>query len=133
MKGKREEETKEMKEGTDGNELYVDRTEKEKAIRHNGKIWRFKYRELTWAEKNRAISAAGSIDENKVGHFDVDKYNRVCLSKMLTETPFKEDLGIALIKLDPEVGNQLAELVPSTSTIVEEKEEDFTGAPSEAI
>jgi len=134
MKGKRKEGMKDdLAEGTDGSELYVDQTEKIKVIEHNGKVWRFKYRELTWAEKNRALSAAGSIDENREAHFDLDKYQRMCLSKMLTETPFKEDITVALIKLDHEVGDQLAELVPSISKIVEDEKEDFTDAPSEAI
>ena len=114
------------KKGEDGSELYADQSEKTLVVKHNDKEYEFKYRDMTWSGRNKAISAATSIDQMNKGHFDLDRYKRLCLTKMITQHPFKEDLEIALIKIDSKIGEQLEEIIPKPTEIIGEEEEGFT-------
>ena len=117
------------KKGEDGSELYADRSEKILIVRHPGKDgteYEFKYRDMTWSGRNKAISAATSIDNANKGHFDLDRYKRLCLTTMITQHPFKEDLEIALIKIDSGIGEQLETIIPKPTEIIGEEEEGFT-------
>ena len=125
--------TKGERKTSGGSALYANREPKELEIEYNGATYLFKYRPLTWAERNRVMSEALTVDANDKGHFDLDKYQRGCLQRMLTEHPFDEDLAVALVKLDDEIGRKLAEIVPRSLRVVSEEEEDFRGEPSEAL
>ena len=116
-----------------GSALYADRELKEAVIEHNGVEYLFKYRKLTWSERTRVMSEAITLGDNNVGRFDIDKFQRGCLLRMIQEHPFEDDLSIALIKLDDEVGRKLTEqLVPASVTVISEEQADFRGGPSEA-
>jgi|GEM_PF-1015551 len=121
--------TKGERKTSGGSALYTDRELKEKVITHNGVEYLFKYRKPTWAERNRAMSEALTVDDDNKGHFDLDKYQRGSLLHIIKEHPFDEDLELALVKIDDEVGQQLAELVPKSIKIISKEQEDFRGEP----
>lgn len=124
--------TKGERKTADGSGLYADQTLKEHIVKLGGQEYIFKYRELTWAARNKILSESLSIDNANKGHLDVDLYNRGCLKRMIVEHPFSDDLEIALIKLGDDAGQQLAKIVPRSRELFTEEQEDFTVAPSEA-
>ena len=122
--------TEEIKEiGTDISELYASTDVKEINVPFNNKIWKFKVRSLTWAEKNDLISKSAQITKQGKGGqatatFSVNAYNQLYLEKAVVDGPIAMT-KINLLKLDATFGDLLVEyLVESTATISEDEEKN---------
>ena len=98
--------------GDDPSALFTSSEEKSLEILHAGKKWIFKYRELTWGEKNLCIDEAQSWDANGGFAFSISKYYASALTRMLTHTPIRPITETTLNRLDRSIGEQLVALVP---------------------
>ena len=79
--------------GTDSSALFAVKTEQTLEIIHEGKRYLFKYKDLTWGEKNACVDAAQSWDQIAGFSFSVSKYYAVALTRMLTDTPIRPISG----------------------------------------
>lgn len=115
--------------GTDVSELYASTDIKEIDIPFNDKIWKFKVRSLTWAEKNDLISQSAKITKQGKGAkatatFSVNIYNQLYLEKAVVDGPIAMT-KTNLLKLDATFGDLLVEyLVESTATVSEDEEKN---------
>ena len=98
--------------GTDGSLLYAGREEKVLEIVHAGQRWAFKYKELSWGQKNACIDEAQQWDATEGFKFSVSKYYAAALTRMLTDTPIHPVTETTLNNLDRAIGEQLIALVP---------------------
>jgi hypothetical protein len=98
--------------GTDGSLLYAGREEKVLEIVHAGQRWEFKYKELSWGQKNACIDEAQQWDANEGFKFSVSKYYAAALTRMLTDTPITPVTETTLNNLDRAIGEKLIALVP---------------------
>ena len=98
--------------GNDPSALFVTRTENTLEIIHDGKRYLFKYKDLTWGEKNTCVDAAQSWDQNAGFSFSVSKYYAAALTRMLTDTPIHPVTETTLNQLDRMIGEQLISIVP---------------------
>lgn len=99
------------KYGTDPSELFADRSIKEKTIEYNGKIWKFKYRELTWAQVGRISSKATKtvdVGGDVQVTFDIAEYSRQYLLETITEAPFPMNQA-SFLKLSVDFGRLLSD------------------------
>ena len=107
--------------GSDPTELFSDRSIREKNIEYNGKIWRFKYRELTWAQNGRITSKAtktlGEGDKVQVV-FDIAEYGKQYLLETLVEAPFPINPA-SLLKLSDKFGRLLSDAFVDMPTLGE--------------
>ena len=99
--------------GTDSSALFAVKTEKTLQIIHEGKRYLFKYKDLTWGEKNACVDAAQSWDQNAGFSFSVSKYYASALTRMLTDTPIRPITETTLNQLDRRIGEQLIAIVPA--------------------
>lgn len=112
---------KQAEYGTDPSELFTDRSIKDKAIEYNGKIWPFKYRELTWAQIGRITSkATKTID---VGGdvqvtFDIAEYSKQYLIETITDAPFPMNQA-SFLKLSVDFGRLLSDAFVEMPTLGE--------------
>ena len=98
--------------GNDPSALFVTRTENTLEIIHEGKRYLFKYKDLTWGEKNACVDLAQSWDQNAGFSFSVSKYYAAALTRMLTDTPIRPITETTLNQLDRRIGEQLIAIVP---------------------
>ena len=98
--------------GTDSSALFATKTEQTLEIIHEGKRYLFKYKDLTWGEKNACVDAAQSWDQNAGFSFSVSKYYAAALTRMLTDTPIRPITETTLNQLDRRIGEQLIAIVP---------------------
>jgi len=98
--------------GTDSSALFATKTEQTLEIIHEGKRYLFKYKDLTWGEKNACVDAAQSWDQNAGFSFSVSKYYASALTRMLTDTPIRPITETTLNQLDRRIGEQLIAIVP---------------------
>ena len=98
--------------GTDGSLLYAGREEKVLEIVHAGQRWEFKYKELSWGQKNACIDDAQQWDSETGFRFSVSKYYASALTKMLTDTPIRPITETTLNQLDRSIGERLTSIVP---------------------
>jgi len=98
--------------GTDSSALFAVKTEKTLQIIHEGKRYLFKYKDLTWGEKNACVDAAQSWDQNAGFSFSVSKYYASALTRLLTDTPIRPITETTLNQLDRRIGEQLIAIVP---------------------
>jgi len=105
-------EEEELPLGSDPSALFAAKTEKTLDIVHDGKRYLFKYKDLTWGEKNACVDAAQSWDQNAGFSFSVSKYYALALTKMLTDTPIRPITETTLNQLDRRIGEQLISIVP---------------------
>ena len=98
--------------GTDSSALFATKTEQTLEIIHEGKRYLFKYKDLTWGEKNTCVDAAQSWDQNAGFSFSVSKYYASALTRMLTDTPIRPITETTLNQLDRRIGEQLIAIVP---------------------
>jgi len=89
---------------------------KELTIEINGKTGTVVYKDLTYWEKNLALSAATEYYQDETGNlrsrFHIEVYVEECLKRMITQAPFPVNV-LVLRKLRREVGEQLAVIIPS--------------------
>ena len=102
----------ELPMGTDGSLLYAGREEKVLEIVHAGQRWAFKYKELSWGQKNACIDEAQQWDATEGFKFSVSKYYAAALTRMLTDTPINPITETTLNNLDRAIGEKLIALVP---------------------
>ena len=102
----------ELPMGTDGTLLYAGREEKVLEIVHAGQRWAFKYKELSWGQKNACIDEAQQWDATEGFKFSVSKYYAAALTRMLTDTPINPITETTLNNLDRAIGEKLIALVP---------------------
>ena len=97
--------------GSDPGDLFASEEEKTLEVLHQGKKWVFKYKEMTWGDKNKCLDEA---QEWKGGDFkfSISISYAIALTKMLTTTPVRPITEMTLQKLDRTVGEQLTAIVP---------------------
>ena len=98
--------------GDDPSLLFASNEEEILEIVHQGRRWQFKYRQMTWGEKNYCVDKAQTWDNNGVFNFSLQSYYAAALTKMLTETPIKPITETTLSKLDRKIGEALISIVP---------------------
>ena len=106
--------------GSDSSLLYAGREEKSLEIIHAGQKWIFKYRDLSWGQKNECIDLAQQWDQDAGFKFSVNKYYAAALTKMLTDTPIHPVTETTLNQLDRMIGEQLIAIVPQPVEQVDE-------------
>lgn len=107
--------------GTDPSELFADRSIREKTIEYNGKVWKFKYRELTWAQIGRITSKATKtvdVGGDVQVTFDIGEYSKQYLLETITEAPFPMNQA-SFLKLSVDFGRLLAEAFVEMPTLGE--------------
>ena len=102
----------ELPMGTDGSLLLAGRAEKVLEIVHAGQRWQFKYKDLSWGQKNTCIDEAQQWDTDEGFKFSVSKYYAAALTRMLTNTPIGPVTETTLNGLDRAIGEKLIALVP---------------------
>jgi len=110
--------------GEDSSALFVSGEEKVIEVVHAGKRWIFKYKEMSWGEKNACVDVAQTWTENNGFNFSLSKYYAAALTRMLTETPIRPITETTLSKLDRAIGEQLVAIVPQP---VEPNVQDLKG------
>ena len=98
--------------GEDPSLLFASSEEEILEIIHQGRRWQFKYRQMTWGEKNYCVDKAQTWDTNGTFSFSLQSYYAAALTKMLTETPIKPITETTLSKLDRRIGEALVSIVP---------------------
>jgi len=88
---------------------------KELEITVNGKVGTVVYRELSYWEKNLALSAATEYYQDETGglrsRFHLETYVEECLLKMIQQAPFPVN-HMVLRGMRRVVGEQLATIIP---------------------
>ena len=98
--------------GNDPSVLYAGREEHSLEIIHAGQRWVFKYKDLSWGQKNECIDLAQQWDTDAGFKFSVTKYYAAALTKMLTSGPIKPITETTLNQLDRQIGEKLIAIVP---------------------
>ena len=98
--------------GDDPSLLYTSNEEEVLEVIHAGRRWQFKYKQMTWGEKNYCVDKAQTWDSNGTFSFSLQSYYAAALTKMLTETPIKPITETTLNKLDRRIGEALVSIVP---------------------
>ena len=98
--------------GENSSDLFASSVEKTIEVIHAGKRWLFKYKEMTWGEKNACVDAAQTWDQDNGCNFSLSKYYAAALTRMLTETPIRPITETTLSRLDRAIGEQLVAIVP---------------------
>ena len=98
--------------GNDPSALFVTRTENTLEIIHEGKRYLFKYKDLSWGEKNACVDLAQNWDQTEGFSFSISKYYAAALTRMLTDTPIRPITETTLNQLDRRIGEQLIAIVP---------------------
>jgi len=102
----------ELPMGNDPAVLYAGREEHSLEIVHAGQRWVFKYKDLSWGQKNECIDLAQQWDTDAGFKFSVTKYYAAALTKMLISGPIKPITETTLNQLDRRIGEQLIAIVP---------------------
>lgn len=93
--------------------IFVDETPKEVVITFEGKEYRFKVKEPTWSQMNKAINLASGLKKDGTMKFDIDVYYREMLTSIIVESPPEIPINqITLVSITPEFGEELIKLVP---------------------
>ena len=76
--------------GVNSGDLFASEEEHELEIVHKGQTWSFKYKDLTWGDKNFCIDQAQQWDTDGGSFkFSIQKYFAAALTRMLTSTPIR--------------------------------------------
>ena len=108
----------ELEEGTNGAELHTDTEIKDVAIEHNGKIWRFKFVELSWKEK---MELAETLQEQQTNNrngitLTTNKY-WAYLTKVYNKCSKGAPENFRFDKCSPEFGEKLIKAMPGVGSI----------------
>jgi len=96
--------------------LFASQEPKEIDIEFEGATWKFKIKELTWAQKNKILSGAISVGKDGSPSFDVDKYMREMLCAILVDAPWGQTTHTILAQIKPGLGAKLEALIPKEGT-----------------
>ena len=100
--------------GVNSGDLFASEEEHELEIVHKGQTWSFKYKDLTWGDKNFCIDKAQQWDTDGGSFkFSIQKYFAAALTRMLTSTPIRPITEMTLQSLDRAVGEKLIQIVPN--------------------
>ena len=100
--------------GMNSGDLFASEEEHELEIVHKGQTWSFKYKDLTWGDKNLCIDQAQQWDTDGGSFkFSIQKYFAAALTRMLTSTPIRPITEMTLQSLDRAVGEKLIQIVPN--------------------
>ena len=100
--------------GMNSGDLFASEEEHELEIVHKGQTWSFKYKDLTWGDKNFCIDQAQQWDTDGGSFkFSIQKYFAAALTRMLTSTPIRPITEMTLQSLDRAVGEKLIQIVPN--------------------
>ena len=100
--------------GVNSGDLFASEEEHELEIVHKGQTWSFKYKDLTWGDKNFCIDQAQQWDTDGGSFkFSIQKYFAAALTRMLTSTPIRPITEMTLQSLDRAVGEKLIQIVPN--------------------
>ena len=100
--------------GVNSGDLFASEEEHELEIVHKGQTWSFKYKDLTWGDKNFCIDQAQQWDTDGGSFkFSIQKYFAAALTRMLTSTPISPITEMTLQSLDRAVGEKLIQIVPN--------------------
>jgi len=100
--------------GVNSGDLFASEEEHELEIVHKGQVWSFRYKDLTWGDKNYCIDQAQQWDTDGASfRFSVQKYFAAALTRMLTSTPIRPVTELTLQNLDRAVGEKLISIVPN--------------------
>ena len=100
--------------GVNSGDLFASEEEHELEIVHKGQTWSFKYKDLTWGDKNYCIDQAQQWDTDGGSFkFSIQKYFAAALTRMLTSTPIRPITEMTLQSLDRAVGEKLIQIVPN--------------------
>ena len=103
-----------LPKGVNSGDLFASEEEKELEIVHKGQVWVFRYKDLTWGDKNYCIDQAQQWDtEGGSFKFSIQKYFASALTRMLTSTPIRPITEMTLQNLDRAVGEKLIQIVPN--------------------
>ena len=103
-----------LPKGVNSGDLFASEEEHELEIVHKGQVWSFKYKDLTWGDKNYCIDQAQQWDaDGSSFKFSVQKYFASALQRMLTQTPIRPVTELTLQSLDRAVGEKLIAIVPN--------------------
>lgn len=113
-------------EGTDGTELHTSTEEKDVVIEHNGKLWKFKFVELSWKEKMELASELQEQQTNVRAGITttVPKYWRY-LTQVYNKCVRGAPNNFRFDKCSPEFGEKLIKAMPGIATIA--APEDLSG------
>jgi len=101
-----------LPKGVNSGDLFASEDELELEIKHRGQIWSFKYKDLTWGDKNYCIDQA-QVWEGDTFRFSVQKYYAAALTRMIISSPIRPITDLTLQKLDRAVGEKLIQIVPN--------------------
>jgi len=101
-----------LPKGVNSGDLFASEDEIELEIKHKGQTWAFKYKDLTWGDKNYCIDQA-QVWEGDTFRFSVQKYYAAALTRMIISSPIRPITDLTLQKLDRAVGEQLIQIVPN--------------------
>ena len=100
--------------GVNSGDLFASEEEHELEIVHKGQTWSFKYKDLTWGDKNFCIDQAQQWDTDGGSFkFSIQKYFAAAITRMLTSTPIRPITEMTLQSLDRAVGEKLIQIVPN--------------------
>lgn len=87
---------------------------KEVELVYKGEKFTVTVRPITWSLKNQIISECLSYSDKGEARFNIDRFNKRCLSHMIVKAPWgSETNNIFLTSIDDQLGAQLQKLVPS--------------------
>ena len=101
-----------LPKGVDSGDLFASEDEQELEIVHKGQTWTFRYRDLTWGDKNYCIDQAQQWEGDQF-KFSVQRYFAAALTRMIISSPIRPITELTLQKLDRVVGEKLITIVPS--------------------
>ena len=99
----------------------MDQAPKEVEFTFKGEKVVIEVRPLTWSKKNQIVSQATGYSKDGEGRFNLDHYNKACLTYMITKAPWGETSNIFLSSIDDELGGKLQQIVPAPFSSDEEK------------
>ena len=109
----------------------MDQTPKEVEFTYKGEKVVLEVRPLSWSKKNQIVSQATGYSKDGEGKFNLDHYNKQCLTYMIVKAPWGETNNIFLSSIDDDLGGKLQQLVPAPFAGDEEKV-TFLGQESES-
>jgi len=116
-----------LPEGVDGAELHTTQEIRDVAIEHNGKVWRFKFKELGWKEKMELVSEMQEQQTNQRNGITTTsvKYWKY-LTTVYTRCVVSAPEGFRFDKCSSEFGQKLVDAMPGITDMAnpEEPKED---------
>lgn len=108
----------------------MEQSEKEMAFTYKGEDVTVTVKPMTWSKKNQILSQCMSYSSEGEARFNLDNYNKECLTFMIVKAPWGKTDRIFLTQIDDELGGQLQALIPGPFE-GGEQDQNFTPKESE--